>query len=36
MKTIRKSVFETNSSSTHSICITKNPVNILPKAIHFG
>lgn len=24
MKTIRKNVFETNSSSTHSICITNN------------
>lgn len=26
MKKIRKGVFETNSSSTHSICITKNDV----------
>lgn len=26
MKQIRKSVFETNSSSTHSICITKNDI----------
>lgn len=25
---IRKSVFETNSSSTHSICISKQPVDI--------
>ena len=29
MKTqIRSNVFETNSSSTHSICISKDPVNI--------
>jgi len=27
---IRQRVFETNSSSTHSICITKNPVTLLP------
>lgn len=27
-KQIRRSVFETNSSSTHSICISKKPVNI--------
>jgi hypothetical protein len=25
---VRKNVFETNSSSTHSICISKKPVNI--------
>ena len=28
MRQIRNSVFETNSSSVHSICISKNPVNI--------
>lgn len=28
MITIRKNVFETNSSSTHSICISKKPVTI--------
>lgn len=28
MITIRKGVFETNSSSTHSICISKAPVDI--------
>ena len=27
---IRNGVFETNSSSTHSICIAKNPVTLLP------
>lgn len=32
---IRKSVFETNSSSTHSIAISKKPVTI-GKSIHFG
>ena len=35
MKQIRRNVFETNSSSTHSICISKNPVTI-DKFIHFG
>ena len=35
MKQIRKNVFETNSSSTHSICISKAPVTI-GKYIHFG
>jgi hypothetical protein len=37
MKTIRKSVFETNSSSTHSICVTHNDIlNQLPiEGIHF-
>lgn len=34
MKTIRKSVFETNSSSTHSICITKNN-SLYPSSVHF-
>jgi hypothetical protein len=36
MKVIRKSVFETNSSSTHSICISKKDVTDFPKVIHFG
>lgn len=27
---IRNGVFETNSSSTHSICIAKNPATLLP------
>lgn len=37
MKTIRNGVFETNSSSTHSICISKQDVDItsLPKSIKF-
>lgn len=32
---IRNSVFETNSSSTHSIAISKKPV-VIGKSIHFG
>ena len=32
---IRSSVFETNSSSTHSIAISKAPV-VIGKSIHFG
>lgn len=28
MKQIRRNVFETNSSSTHSICISKTPVTV--------
>lgn len=36
MKQIRQSVFETNSSSTHSICIAKNATLELPKEIHFS
>ncbi len=32
---IRKGTFETNSSSTHSICISKEPVTKYPKSIHF-
>lgn len=36
MKVTRKNVFETNSSSTHSICISKQDVKSLPKSIHFG
>ena len=35
MKQIRTSVFETNSSSTHSIAISKKPVTI-GKYIYFG
>lgn len=35
MKQIRKGVFETNSSSTHSICIAKNPELTIPESIHF-
>lgn len=34
MKQIRRNVFETNSSSTHSICISKAPVKV-GKHIHF-
>ena len=32
---IRRGVFETNSSSTHSICITKNDKYTKPKSIWF-
>lgn len=32
---IRQGVFETNSSSTHSICIAKNTELIIPKEIRF-
>jgi hypothetical protein len=35
MKQIRRNVFETNSSSTHSICISKAPVTV-GKHIYFG
>ena len=35
MRTNRKSVFETNSSSTHSICISKKMPEKLPKKITF-
>ena len=36
MKTLRKGVFETNSSSTHSICISKSAVpSVSGKHIHF-
>lgn len=36
MKKIRKSVFETNSSSTHSICIAKCDEELtIPKSLHF-
>lgn len=34
MKQVRRNVFETNSSSTHSICISKAPVTV-DKHIHF-
>ena len=34
MKQVRRNVFETNSSSTHSICISKAPVTA-GKYIHF-
>lgn len=33
---IRKSVFETNSSSTHSICIARDVNLNTPKSIYFG
>ena len=36
MRVVRKSVFETNSSSTHSICISKSDMINLPKVVHFG
>lgn len=36
MKKIRKSVFETNSSSTHSICIAKDTELIIPSSIDFS
>lgn len=32
---IRQGVFETNSSSTHSICIAKDVQVTLPKSLHF-
>lgn len=32
---IRHGVFETNSSSTHSICIVKDAELIIPKSLHF-
>lgn len=35
MKQIRKGVFETNSSSTHSICISKKPVKT-GSYVYFG
>lgn len=35
MKQIRRNVFETNSSSTHSICISKEPVSAKGQLIHF-
>lgn len=36
MKQIRKGVFETNSSSTHSIAIPKEHAKEYPNVIHFG
>lgn len=36
MKKIRKGVFETNSSSTHSICVAKDMELIIPEKLHFG
>ena len=36
MKQIRKGVFETNSSSTHSICIAKDTELSIPKSLHFS
>lgn len=36
MKQVRQGVFETNSSSTHSICIAKNATLELPKELHFN
>ncbi len=34
-KKIRKGVFETNSSSTHSICIAKEAELSIPRSLHF-
>lgn len=36
MKKIRNNVFETNSSSTHSICIATDTELIIPQTLHFG
>lgn len=36
MKQIRKGVFETNSSSTHSIAIPKKHAEEYPNVVHFG
>lgn len=36
MKKIRKSVFETNSSSTHSICVANTDDYQIPESLHFG
>lgn len=35
IRQIRQNVFETNSSSTHSICIAKNAELTIPNALHF-
>lgn len=35
MITIRRGVFETNSSSTHSICIAANVDLVIPDSLHF-
>lgn len=32
---VRQGVYETNSSSTHSICISQNAELTIPKSIHF-
>ena len=37
MRQIRQNTFETNSSSTHSICISKNPVvDVRNEHVYFG
>jgi len=36
MKQVRQGVFETNSSSTHSICIAKDVEIVLPKHLFFN
>lgn len=36
MINIRKGIFETNSSSVHSICISKNKDYDIPKSFHFA
>ena len=36
MKQIRNGVFETNSSSTHSICIAKDAKLSIPKSLNFS
>lgn len=36
MKKIRNNVFETNSSSTHSICIATDAELIIPQSLHFS
>jgi hypothetical protein len=35
MKNIRQGVFETNSSSTHAICVSINQETEIPKSLHF-
>ncbi len=35
MKQVRQGVFETNSSSTHSICIAEDTELIIPEFLHF-
>lgn len=36
MKKVRNGVFETNSSSTHSICIAQTTSLTIPTSLHFG
>lgn len=36
MKKVRTGVFETNSSSTHSICIAKSCTIVIPPSLHLG